>query len=221
MFFTDFMKIKTAQFIKSAPDLASCPESPLGEVAFIGRSNVGKSTLVNFLAARKGLARVSQTPGHTTLINFFCMNDAWTMVDLPGYGYAKRSRENRSKFNEFVSDYLVNRSNLLGVFILIDSRIPPQTLDLDFIEWIVNCKIRRKIPFRRTGNTYCMDAWVQVPDKKPESSIKGKNDIDVELSVILGAFVNSQMSSATAKISPLFFFYPGIISCAFSKGRSV
>ena len=150
MFFTDFMKIKTAQFIKSAPDLASCPESPLGEVASIGRSNVGKSTLVNFLAARKGLARVSQTPGHTTLINFFCMNDAWTMVDLPGYGYAKRSRENRSKFNEFVSDYLVNRSNLLGVFILIDSRIPPQTLDLDFIEWIVNCKIPFALIFTKT-----------------------------------------------------------------------
>lgn len=135
------MKIKSAKFIKSAPDLASCPTSPLGEVAFIGRSNVGKSTLVNFLAGRKGLAKVSQTPGHTTLINFFNMNDAWTMVDLPGYGYAKRSRADKSKFNEFVSDYLVNRPNLLGVFVLIDSRIPPQTLDLDFIEWVVGCEI--------------------------------------------------------------------------------
>ena len=147
------MKISSAKFITSAPDLESCPESSLGEVAFIGRSNVGKSSLVNFLAARKGLAKVSQTPGHTTMINFFLMNETWTMVDLPGYGYAKRSRADKSKFNEFVSDYLAKRPNLACLFVLIDSKIPPQTLDLEFIEWLVSCQIPFALIFTKADKT--------------------------------------------------------------------
>jgi GTP-binding protein len=144
------MKITSAEFVTSAPDLDSCPESPLAEIAFIGRSNVGKSTLINFLSGRKGLAKVSSTPGHTTLINFFLMNKAWTMVDLPGYGYAKRSRAQKGRFNEFVSDYLANRPNLHCVFILIDAKISPQTLDLDFIEWVVHCQIPFALIFTKT-----------------------------------------------------------------------
>ena len=147
------MKITSAEFIISAPNLGSCPESSLAEIAFIGRSNVGKSSLINFLCGRKGLAKVSGTPGHTTLINFFLMNQTWTMVDLPGYGYAKRSRAEKGKFNEFVSDYLANRPNLRCVFILIDSKISPQTLDLDFIEWVVGCQIPFALIFTKIDKT--------------------------------------------------------------------
>lgn len=144
------MKINKAEFVTSAPDLQSCPPSTLGEVAFIGRSNVGKSSLINFLTGRKGLAKVSSTPGHTTLINFFLMDEAWVMVDLPGYGYAKRSRSEKGKFREFVSDYAVNRQNLRCLFILIDANIPPQKLDLGYIEWVVSYKIPFALIFTKT-----------------------------------------------------------------------
>ena len=144
------MKITSAEFITSACDLESCPESSFGEMAFIGRSNVGKSSLINFLADRNGLAKVSSTPGHTTLINFFRINDSWTLVDLPGYGYAKRSRDQQEEFNEFVSDYLVNRPNLICVFVLIDAKIPPQQLDLEYIEWVVDNQIPFALIFTKT-----------------------------------------------------------------------
>jgi len=135
------MRVHRAEFIVSSPDFESCPESTRPEFAFIGRSNVGKSSLVNMLTGKEKLAKVSKTPGHTKLINFFNVNDKWTLVDLPGYGYAKVARENREAFNEFVSDYIAERSNLACIFILIDSKIPPQALDLDFTRWVVECGI--------------------------------------------------------------------------------
>ena len=147
------MKINSAEFITSAPDFESCPESPFSEVAFIGRSNVGKSSLINFLTNRDGLARTSSTPGHTTLINFFRINDSWTMVDLPGYGYAKRSKADRERFHQFVSDYLTNRTNLRCVFILIDARLPPQQLDIEFTEWVVNCRIPFALIYTKIDKT--------------------------------------------------------------------
>lgn len=147
------MKITSAEFVESAPDFESCPQSAKPEIAFIGRSNVGKSSLINYLTNREGLARTSSSPGHTTLINFFSINNAWTMVDLPGYGYAKRSKADREKFQNFVSDYLANRPNLVCVFILIDSRIPTQTLDIDFTEWVVNCGIPFVLVFTKTDKT--------------------------------------------------------------------
>ena len=147
------MKIKSARFVTSARDLDSCPDSPLEEIAFIGRSNVGKSSLINFITQHEGLARVSSKPGHTVLINFFEINDSWTMVDLPGYGYARKSKAQREEFNEFVSDYLVNRLNLLSVFILIDAKLPPQKLDLEFVEWVVNCQIPFVLIFTKTDKT--------------------------------------------------------------------
>ena len=137
------MNISSAIFDRSAPDLASCPDESLPEFAFIGRSNVGKSSLLNFLAGKRELARVSSTPGFTKLINFFTMNQSWRLVDLPGYGFAQVARQEKARFNVAVNDYLQNRANLLCVFALIDSGLPPQELDVEFIAWLVD----HEIPF--------------------------------------------------------------------------
>lgn len=144
------MKITSAEFIKSAVDLDSCPDLEFGEIAFIGRSNVGKSSLINLLAQRNGLAKVSSTPGATKLINFFLINNGWSLVDLPGYGYAKRSASEQKAFDEVVSEYLVTRETLACVFILIDSKIPPQSIDLDFVEWIVQSQVPFALIFTKT-----------------------------------------------------------------------
>ena len=137
------MTISSAIFDRSAPDLDSCPDESLPEFAFIGRSNVGKSSLLNMLAGKSGLARVSPTPGFTKLINIFTMNKTWRLVDLPGYGFAQVARKDKSKFNQAVNDYLQHRANLCCVFALIDSGLPPQKLDLEFVEWLT----RKSVPF--------------------------------------------------------------------------
>ncbi len=130
------MNITSAAFNCSAPNLESCPETALPEFAFIGRSNVGKSSLLNALTGRKDLAKVSKTPGHTKMINFFTINNRWRLVDLPGYGFAQVARENKEKFNHAVNNYLINRENLFGVFVLIDSRHEPQKIDLEFVRFL-------------------------------------------------------------------------------------
>ena len=130
------MKIKSAIFETSAPNLSGCPRLALPEFAFIGRSNVGKSSLINLLAEQRDLARVSDLPGKTQLINFFTINKNWRLVDLPGYGYAYVSKTKRADFNEAVADYIEGREQLRTVFIQIDSRLPPQQLDVDFISWL-------------------------------------------------------------------------------------
>ncbi|HSU52857.1 MAG TPA: ribosome biogenesis GTP-binding protein YihA/YsxC [Candidatus Dormibacteraeota bacterium] len=137
------MNISSAIFDRSAPDLDSCPDESLPEFAFIGRSNVGKSSLLNFLAGQNGLARVSPVPGFTRLINFFTMNKSWRLVDLPGYGFASGPKQDRTRFSGAVSDYLENRTNLCLVFALIDSGLAPQEIDLEFVEWLV----RHAVPF--------------------------------------------------------------------------
>ena len=144
------MIIRSATLLLSAPDLATCPESDRLEFAFIGRSNVGKSSLVNMLTRSKGLAKVSSTPGKTRLINFFTINETWTLVDLPGYGYAKVARQDRARFSSFVADYLQHRPNLRGTFVLLDSRLPPQKLDLDFLHWMVGCGLPFLLVFTKT-----------------------------------------------------------------------
>lgn len=144
------MKILTAAFKASSPDLASCPESALPEFALIGRSNVGKSSLINMLTHSQGLAKVSQVPGKTQLINFFTINNTWNLVDLPGYGYAKVGKKERGKFSAFVSDYLQHRPNLCGTFVLIDSRLSPQALDLEFLNWMVGCGLPLILAFTKT-----------------------------------------------------------------------
>lgn len=127
----------------SNTDWRKCPKPVLPEYAFIGRSNVGKSSLINMLCQRKSLAKVSSTPGKTQLINHFLINDNWYLADLPGYGYAKVSKVKRTKFHNFTLDYLRNRENLMCTFVLVDSRIKPQTIDLEFFEFCGT----KKIPF--------------------------------------------------------------------------
>jgi len=144
------MHIQTAAFQISAPNLASCPVSELSEFAFIGRSNVGKSSLLNYIAGKRELAKVSATPGHTQLINFFLMDKKWTLVDLPGYGYAKRQKSERAKFQDMVATYLSQRTNLSCVFVLIDSKLPPQTIDLEFVEWLSSCEVPYVLVFTKT-----------------------------------------------------------------------
>lgn len=130
------MQIKSAEFITSASSLEQCPDWAFPEFAFIGRSNVGKSSLINLLANRSALAKVSATPGKTRLLNFFLINGAWSLVDLPGYGFAKVAKSEKFDFNERAGDYLERRSNLRRVFVLIDSRHKPQRIDLDFLSWL-------------------------------------------------------------------------------------
>lgn len=130
------MQIKSAEFITSARGLAECPAWAHPEFAFIGRSNVGKSSLINLLSNRHTLAKVSATPGKTRLLNFFLMNGSWSLVDLPGYGFAKVARGEKFDFNEMAGDYLEGRPNLRRAFVLIDSRHKPQRIDLDFLEWL-------------------------------------------------------------------------------------
>lgn len=147
------MKITSASFLTSAPGYDSCPEPELPEFAFIGRSNVGKSSLLNLLAGRKDLAKVSSTPGATRLINFFTMNRRWFLVDLPGYGYAKVRKDSRQKFQQAVSAYLAQRESLRCVFVLIDSRLTPQAIDLDFCEWLVDGGIPLVLVFTKTDKS--------------------------------------------------------------------
>ncbi|MFZ0827209.1 MAG: ribosome biogenesis GTP-binding protein YihA/YsxC [Verrucomicrobiia bacterium] len=137
------MQISSAIFDCSAPDLDSCPDESLPEFAFIGRSNVGKSSLLNLLSGKLDLARVSPTPGFTKLINFFTMNQTWRLVDLPGYGFAAGARKAKFKFNRVVNDYLKHRPSLCCVFALLDSGLPPQEMDVEFIAWLA----RNSVPF--------------------------------------------------------------------------
>ena len=135
------MKIQSARHIGCATELESCPQSNLPEFAFVGRSNVGKSSLINTLAEVKGLAKISSTPGKTKLIHFFRINELWTLVDLPGYGFAKLSKVKQAEFNKNVSHFLNGRSNLKQVFALIDSQLEPLDSDLAFVDWLQECDI--------------------------------------------------------------------------------
>lgn len=130
------MIIKTAEFVISNSKADQCPDIQLPEFAFIGRSNVGKSSLINMLAERRSLAMTSSTPGKTMLINHFCINKDWYLVDLPGYGYAKRGKAAMEQLARLISDYILGRRQLTNLFVLIDSRLEPQKIDLEFIEWL-------------------------------------------------------------------------------------
>ncbi len=147
------MEVNTAKFIISNTDYKKCPPGILHEYAFIGRSNVGKSSLINMLTRRSKLAKISSSPGKTRLINHFLINKKWYLVDLPGYGYAKISKTEREKWAEMINKYLLNRKSLVCLFVLIDSRIPPQKIDIEFIEWLGNKKIPFVIIFTKTDKT--------------------------------------------------------------------
>ena len=181
------MKIKSAVFEVSSPDLKSCPNWNRPEFAFIGRSNVGKSSLINLLAEQRTLAMVSDKPGKTKLINFFIMNGSWCLVDLPGYGYASASKQDRFGFNQAVADYLENRETLRRVFVLIDSRLPPQKIDLDFLRWLGTCRTPFALVFTKADKQsatqtkanvdvflQALAAWRSEPPQSIISSSKTK-----------------------------------------------
>lgn len=155
------MIINDAKFLVSNTTYKACPEDTKPEYAFIGRSNVGKSSLINMLTGNKKLAKTSGTPGKTQLINHFEINNEWYLVDLPGYGYARVSKKERAKFEAFISEYILHRKNLMNVFILIDCRHEPQKIDVEFINWCGE----KQIPF----------AIVFTKLDKVSSSVLGKN----------------------------------------------
>lgn len=142
--------IKKAEFVISNTDYRLCPKENLPEYAFIGRSNVGKSSLINALVNNKKLAKISSTPGKTQLINHFIINDQWFLVDLPGYGYAKTSKTQRALFHEMISNYLLNRSSLVALFVLIDSRHKLQNIDNEFMIFLAESQIPFVIVFTKT-----------------------------------------------------------------------
>jgi GTP-binding protein len=144
------MEITQAEFVQGSTDYVNCPDTRKPEYAFIGRSNVGKSSLINMLTGRPGLAKTSQHPGKTQQINHFIVNDTWYLVDLPGYGYAKVSQKERAKWEKMIRDYLLKRENLHCVFVLIDSRHEAQKSDLDFMRWLAENGVPFSILFTKT-----------------------------------------------------------------------
>ena len=143
------MEIKTAEFAISSPMVSMCPQDTKSEYAFIGRSNVGKSSLINMLTNNKKLAKTSATPGKTLLINHFIINKEWYLVDLPGYGFAKRSKKEQQKLEQMISGYILQREQLVNVFVLIDIRLEPQKIDLEFMEWLGQSQIPFSIIFTK------------------------------------------------------------------------
>ncbi len=181
------MNIVSAEFVVSNSDWRKCPDSPLPEYAFIGRSNVGKSSLINCLTQRCGLAKTSSKPGKTLLINHFLINNAWHLVDLPGYGYARASREQRAALRAMIEGYALHRSELTSLFVLIDSRLEPQRIDLEFMQWlgengvpfaIVFTKADKQSPTRTATNVAAykaklLETWEELPPIFVTSSERG------------------------------------------------
>ena len=161
------MKISSAEFVVSNTDFRKCPATSFPEYAFIGRSNVGKSSLINMLTGRKGLAMTSATPGKTLLINHFIINNNWYLVDLPGYGYAKQKKKMQERLQYIIRSYILYREALTCLFVLVDSRLEPQRIDLDFIEWLGENGIPFAIVFTKA-------------DKLSSGKLQGNVDIYLE-----------------------------------------
>ena len=160
------MDIKKAEFCLSAPIVSMCPKDNKPEYAFIGRSNVGKSSLINMLTNNKKLAKTSATPGKTLLINHFIINNEWYLVDLPGYGYAKRSKKEVGKLEQMISGYILQREQLVNVFLLVDVRLEPQKIDLEFIQWLGDSSIPFAIVFTKADKLSAMKVSQQVETYK-------------------------------------------------------
>lgn len=162
------MVIKTATFVKSSGKWQECPEPNMPEYAFIGRSNVGKSSLINAMMNHKDLAKTSGTPGKTQLINHFLVNENWYLTDLPGYGYAKVSKVQRKDFEKLITNYILNRRNLVNLFVLVDSRHSPQKIDLEFIQWCGESGVPFSIVFTKVDKLKPSIAIQNVENYKNE-----------------------------------------------------
>ena len=187
------MKITSAEFIVSNSDVAKCPNNSFPEYAFIGRSNVGKSSLINMLTSRKKLAKTSGRPGKTQLINHFLINKNWYLVDLPGYGYAKVSKSAKNIFQKFITDYFNKRKQLVSAFVLVDIRHEPQPIDLDFMQWLGENLIPFSIIFTKADKlkpkaierqiehykNVLLESWEEIPNYFITSSTKGIGQEDV------------------------------------------
>jgi len=185
--------VKFVDFIGSFPNEQSCPSTGKPEFAFIGRSNVGKSSLINMLTDRKNLARVSNTPGKTQLLNYYLVNDEWYLVDLPGYGYAKISKKKRQEWEKMISSYLQRRPALQCAFVLIDANIPPQKIDVEFVNWLGEMQIPFAIIYTKVDRlrksdiepniqavqTELLKYWNELPQQFITSSSKtmGREDV--------------------------------------------
>ncbi len=156
------MNITSAKFEISNTDVKKCPSTPRHEYAFIGRSNVGKSSLINMLTGRKGLAMTSSTPGKTTLINHFLINDEWYIVDLPGYGYAQRGKKMQAQIKQIIEDYILEREQMTCLFVLVDSRHDPQKIDMEFIEWLGENGIPFALVFTKLDKMSAAAAKIQT-----------------------------------------------------------
>lgn len=187
------MDISQSEFLVSSTKIEQCPKPDLPEYAFIGRSNVGKSSLINMLAGQKKLARISSTPGKTITINHFLINKSWYLVDLPGYGYAKRSKTDRKSWKKMIREYILSRPNLMSLFVLVDSRIEPQKIDLEFMEWLAESEIPFVITFTKTDKLssgkqdqgislykrILKKNWESLPPLIQTSSVSGSGKDDI------------------------------------------
>ena len=187
------MEIKTAEFSISSPMVSMCPKDTKPEYAFIGRSNVGKSSLINMLTRNRKLAKTSATPGKTLLINHFIINKEWYLVDLPGYGYAKRSKKEVQKLDQMIRGYILGREQLVNVFVLVDVRLEPQAIDLEFMNWLGMSGIPFSIVFtkadklstlkvRQSVEAYkqkMLETWEEMPQYFVTSAEKhdGRDDV--------------------------------------------
>lgn len=182
------MTINDAKFFTSCPSVDKCPPGQRHEYAFIGRSNVGKSSLINMLTGRRGLAMTSATPGKTMLINYFLIDDSWFIVDLPGYGYARRSKDDRLRLEKMIKGYILRRPQMTNLFLLIDSRHKPQAIDLDFMGWLGENGIPFSIVFtkldklsstaaKKAVEAYCralLEQWEELPPVFATSAEDGR-----------------------------------------------
>ncbi len=187
------MIITSAKFEISNTDVSKCPSGNFHEYAFIGRSNVGKSSLINMLTGRKGLAMTSSTPGKTMLINHFLINDSWYIVDLPGYGYAQRGKDSRKQLKRIIENYVLERPQMTNLFVLIDSRHNPQKIDMEFMEWLGENGIPFSIVFTKLDKlsssagkkqieNYCnllKEQWEELPPIFKSSSADGRGRIEI------------------------------------------
>lgn len=187
------MQVKSAEFVMSNSDVAKCPKGLLPEYAFIGRSNVGKSSLINMLTSKKSLAKTSGRPGKTQLINHFLINSNWHLVDLPGYGYARVSKSSKKTFQKFITQYFASREQLVSAFVLVDIRHKPQPIDLEFMQWLGEHGVPFSIVFTKADKLkpkaienhveaykqILLETWEDMPNYFITSSSKdlGKDDI--------------------------------------------